>query len=122
MEYITLIWGWNEEVQRHFHQKNFNPKNYRIIQKDGREIGCLSVEEHSGKYTLNIIEIAPEYQNKGIGRILIRDLINKVLQEKKDVELQVLQVNHKAFRLYRSLEFILKSETDTHYQMVYHSR
>lgn len=120
-EYITLTWGWDEEVQRDFHQKNFKPEKYRIIQEDGQDIGCLSVEEHSDKFILNIIEITPKYQNKGIGSLLIRDLINEGIQKKKYVELQVLKVNQKALRLYKSLGFILKGETDTHYQMVYHS-
>ncbi|MFX1286481.1 MAG: GNAT family N-acetyltransferase [Promethearchaeota archaeon] len=120
-EYITIIWGWDEEVQRNFHQKNFKPEKYCIIQEDGQDIGCFSVEEHPDKFFLNIIEIIPKYQNKRIGSSLIRDLINKGLQEKKNVELQVFKVNQKAFGLYKSLGFILKSETDTHYQMIYYS-
>ena len=70
---------------------------------------------------LNIIEITPDHQNKGNGSKLIRDLIKKSFQENKQVELQVLKVNQRAFKLYKSLGFILADETETHYRMVMHS-
>ncbi|PWI46734.1 GNAT family N-acetyltransferase [Candidatus Heimdallarchaeota archaeon B3_Heim] len=118
-EYIELIWGWDEEVQRNYHRKNFEPKKYQIIQENGEDIGCLSIEEQSKKFFLSIIEITPEYQNKGIGSELIHDLIDKGLQEEKTIELQVLKVNKRAFNLYKSLGFTLKDENQTHYQMTY---
>jgi ribosomal protein S18 acetylase RimI-like enzyme len=118
--YIKEIWGWNEEFQRSFHQKNFDSQKYSIIQKDGKDIGCLSVEEQSDKLFLNIIEIKPNYQNKGIGSLLIRDLIRRGSQEKKFIELQVLKVNQRAFKLYKTLGFTLRGETETHYLMEHH--
>ena len=92
-QYITKIWGWDEKDQRNYHKTNFKPEKYHIIQQNGEDIGCISIEEQSNKIMLNIIEIAPEHQNKGIGSKLIRDLIEKGLQENKAVELRVLKVN-----------------------------
>ena len=118
-EYIKQTWGWDEEVQCIYHKKNFEPKKYQIIQEDGEDIGCISTEEQSKKFILSVIEITPDYQNKGIGSKLIRDLIDKGLQERKTIELQVLKVNQRAFNLYKSLGFTLKDENQTHYQMTY---
>lgn len=118
-EYITQIWGWDEKDQHDYHKKNFEPEKYRIIQQNGEDIGCISIEEHHNKIMLNIIEIVPEYQNKGIGSKLIRDLIKRGSQENKTVELQVFKVNQRAFKLYRTLGFKLVNETETHYQMTY---
>jgi ribosomal protein S18 acetylase RimI-like enzyme len=118
-EYIMETWGWDEEVQRNFHKKSFEPEKYQIIQEEGKDIGCISIEEKSNKYLLNIIEIASDYQNKGIGGKLIRDLIDRGKQEKKTIELQVLKVNHRALNLYKSLGFTLKEKTQTHYQVIY---
>jgi ribosomal protein S18 acetylase RimI-like enzyme len=117
-QYITETWGWDEKVQRDYHKKNFEPDRYHIIQKGGENIGCISIDEQSDKNILNIIEITPDHQNKGIGSKLIRDLIKKSFQENKQVELQVLKVNQRAFKLYKSLGFILEDETETHYRMV----
>ncbi|MHA1941858.1 MAG: N-acetyltransferase family protein [Candidatus Hodarchaeales archaeon] len=116
-EYIEQTWGWDEEVQRNYHKMNFESNKYQIIQEDGENIGCISIEEQSYKFILNIIEITPDYQNKGIGGKLIRNLIDKGLQEKKTVELQVLKVNQRAFNLYKSLGFTLKEENQTHFHM-----
>ena len=119
-EYIKQTWGWDEGFQRNLHQKRFDPDKYRIIQDKGKDIGCISVETHPDKLFLSIIEILPEYHNKGIGSSLIRNLIQKGIQEEKNVELTVLKVNHKAFNLYQTLGFTIVGETQTHYQMIYH--
>ncbi|MFX1515764.1 MAG: GNAT family N-acetyltransferase [Promethearchaeota archaeon] len=119
-EYITQIWGWDEKDQHNYHKENFNPEKFSIIQLNGEDIGCMSIEEHPNKIRLNMIEISPEYQNKGIGSKLIRDLIEKGSQEKKTIELQVFKVNNEAFRLYTTLGFKLIDETETHYKMVFH--
>ena len=118
-KYIKQTWGWDEEIQLNYHKKNFKPEKYQIIQEDGEDIGCISIEEQSKKFILNILEITPNYQNKGIGSKLIRNLIDKGLQEKKTIELQVLKVNQRAFTLYKSLGFIVKQETQTHFQMTH---
>ncbi|MFX0122195.1 MAG: GNAT family N-acetyltransferase [Candidatus Hodarchaeota archaeon] len=117
-QYITQTWGWDENVQLDYHKKNFEPGKYHIIQEDGKDIGCISIEEQPNKIMLNIIEITPGHQNKGIGTKLIRDLIRKGSQAKKPVELQVLKVNQRAFQLYKSLGFKLVDKTVTHYRMI----
>ena len=120
-EYITQIWGWDEKDQRVYHKKNFEAEKYYIIQQNGEDIGCISIEEQHSKIMLNIIEISPEYQNKGIGSKLICDLIKKGSQENKTIELQVFKVNQRAFKLYKKLGFQLVAETETHYQMILES-
>jgi RimJ/RimL family protein N-acetyltransferase len=117
-QYITQIWGWDEKDQLIYHKRNFEPEKYHIIQLKGVDIGCISLEEQPNKIILNIIEISPEYQNKGIGSKLIRDLIKRGSQENKSIELQVFKVNQRAFKLYRTLGFKLVAETKTHLQMV----
>ncbi len=118
-KYIKQVWGWDEDVQNNYHEKSFDPNKYQIIQENEQDIGCISIEEHSKKYILSIIEITPDYQNKGIGSKLIQDLIDRGVQEKKIVELQVLKVNQRAFNLYKSLGFTVKDDNQTHYQMTY---
>lgn len=120
-EYITQIWGWDKKDQLIYHKKNFEPEKYHIIQQKGEDIGCISIEEQYNKIILNIIEISPKYQNKGIGSKLIRDLIKRGSQENKTIELQVFKVNQRAFKLYKKLGFKLLAETETHYQMIFQS-
>ncbi len=34
-EYITAIWGWDEQVQRAFHQRAFNPERWYVLAGQG---------------------------------------------------------------------------------------
>src|SRR5882757_5443639 len=52
---------------------------------------------------LGLIELAPEYQGRGIGSRLIRELIDGA--GGKRVTLSVLGVNDRAYQLYRRLGF-----------------
>jgi hypothetical protein len=42
-EYITAIWGWDEQVQRAFHQRAFNPDRWQIITAGQAGTGILDV-------------------------------------------------------------------------------
>ena len=55
----------------------------RIIQDKGKDIGCISVETHPDKLFLSIIDLLPDYQNKGIGSLIIKDLIKKRRTKRK---------------------------------------
>ena len=63
-----------------------------------------------------IIEISPDYQRRGIGTILMHDLLRKAAARGISVTLQVLKVNP-ARVLYERLGFELTGETGTHYLM-----
>ena len=61
-------------------------------------------------------KILPEYQNRGVGSAVIRDVLAQAQAEGLSVGLQVLKVNP-ARRLYERLGFSLVGETATHYLM-----
>lgn len=44
-EYVDAIWGWDEPVQRAYHEQNFDAAHTRVITVDGRDAGVLTVEE-----------------------------------------------------------------------------
>jgi ribosomal protein S18 acetylase RimI-like enzyme len=101
--YITAIWGWDEQVQRDFHSRGFNPSRWQIITADGTDIGMLDVEHRPGEIYLSRIEICPDYQGHGIGTRLIRALASEAAQNDHDLVLDVLAVNHRAQALYQRL-------------------
>lgn len=90
----------------------------QIIEKAGKDIGCISIMEELDHISLSLIEILPKYQNQGIGSTLIKDTIAKA-EINKSVKLQVLKTNKKAFKLYERLGFILEEETETHFKLIY---
>jgi ribosomal protein S18 acetylase RimI-like enzyme len=101
--YITAIWGWDEQAQRDFHTRAFDPGRWQIITADGADIGMLDVEYRPGEIYLARIEIFPGYQGHGVGTRLISALIDEATQRGHDLVLNVLTINQRAYDLYRRL-------------------
>jgi ribosomal protein S18 acetylase RimI-like enzyme len=101
--YITAVWGWDEQVQRDFHARAFNPGRWQIITADGADAGMLDVEYRPAEIYLSRIEIGPRYQGHGIGTRVIITLIDEATQKGQDLVLDVLTVNHRAQALYQRL-------------------
>jgi ribosomal protein S18 acetylase RimI-like enzyme len=102
-DYITAIWGWDEQVQRDFHDRAFDPGGWQIITVGRADAGMLAVEYRPGEIYLARIEIHPSYQGRGIGTQLISALIDQARQNGQDLVLDVLTVNHRAQALYQRL-------------------
>jgi ribosomal protein S18 acetylase RimI-like enzyme len=102
-DYVTAIWGWDEQVQRGFHDRPFNPARWQIITAGGTDIGMIDVEYRPGEIYLARIEVHPSYQGQGIGARLIAALIDEAAQNGQDLFLDVLTVNHRAQALYQRL-------------------
>jgi len=95
-DYVTAIWGWDEQVQRGFHARVFSPGRWQIITADGEDIGMLDVEHRPGEICLARIELDPRCQGRGIGTRLITALIEEAARKGQDLALGVLAVNHRA--------------------------
>jgi ribosomal protein S18 acetylase RimI-like enzyme len=102
-EYVTAIWGWDEQTQRGFHARAFNPGRWQIITANGADIGMLDVEYRPGEIYLARIEIQPSHQGHGIGARLVNALLDEAREKGQDLVLDVLSVNHRAQALYRKL-------------------
>jgi ribosomal protein S18 acetylase RimI-like enzyme len=102
-DYVTAIWGWDDQVQRDFHARAFNPGRWQIITAGGADIGMLDVEYRPAEIYLARIEIHPDHQGGGIGTRLISALIDEARQKDQDLVLDVLTVNYRAQALYQRL-------------------
>jgi len=102
-DYITAIWGWDEQRQRDFHDRGFLPGRWQIITANGTDAGMLSVEYRPDEIYLSRIEIHPRYQGRGIGTRLINMLLDEAGRNGQDLVLDVLTVNHRAYALYQRL-------------------
>lgn len=98
--YVELTHSWSEVIFR----ESFNHKLVKIIQCDGSDIGMIKVEKRARFIFLGDIQIFRKYQNKGIGRKLITDVLEQARKNKLPVKLRVLKGNP-AIRLYRRLGF-----------------
>jgi ribosomal protein S18 acetylase RimI-like enzyme len=102
-EYVTAIWGWDEERQRGFHDRGFTPGRWQIITAGGTDAGMIHIDYRPTEIYLSRIEIHPDYQGRGIGTYLIGALIEEARGKGQDLVLDVLTVNRRAQALYRRL-------------------
>jgi ribosomal protein S18 acetylase RimI-like enzyme len=103
--YVEQLWGWDDEVQRGFHDRGFDPDRTRIITVDGRDVGSFTVDDSPDEIYLGRIQVLPECQGRGIGARLIRGLLDQAAARGVPVMLDVLTVNRRAHALYRRLGF-----------------
>jgi GNAT superfamily N-acetyltransferase len=85
--YIAAIWGWDEQAQRDFHARAFNPARWQIIAVGGADIGMLDVEYRPGEIYLARIELHPDHQGHGIGARLVSALIDEATRKGQDLVL-----------------------------------
>ncbi|MCU1698915.1 MAG: hypothetical protein JWR34_4978 [Mycobacterium sp.] len=100
---VDQIWGWDDDEQSAYLTGHLVVDRVRVIVVDGVDAGRLDVEGRDDEVFLALIELAPEYQGRGIGSHLIRELIDGA--GGKRVTLSVLGVNDRAYQLYRRLGF-----------------
>jgi ribosomal protein S18 acetylase RimI-like enzyme len=103
--YVEAIWGWDEAVQRAYHDRGFDPAHTRVITIDGHDVGVLIVEYGPAEIYLGRIELHPAYQGRGIGTGLIQRLLREAATRHQALTLDVLTVNPRAHRLYQRLGF-----------------
>lgn len=87
--------------------------NYKIICVDGKEVGCLFIEDYEDGILLDEIYLEEPYRNQGIGT----DILNTVLKNNPIVYLWVYKLNKKAVALYQKMNFKIVKETETRYFM-----
>ena len=117
-KYVEKYYGsWDEEQQKEYFKtfiETYKDGAY-IIYLNGSDIGFYNEVVVEDKYEIGNICIVPEYQNKGLGTAIIKELLEK--NADKSVTLQYFKSNPVG-RLYERLGFKIIGETEYHYQMV----
>ena len=115
-KYIAQTWGWDEQFQREYHRKDFDPSVIQIVTLQDKDIGWVIFTRSDDQIQINDLYILPEYQRRGIGSHLLSKLLEEAREKHIPVRLGVLKVNP-ARRFYEKLGFRVVGETETHYQM-----
>ena len=77
-EYINETYGWDTKKEKENHRKYFSRtmQSKYIVELDKEKIGLLWYVEEIDFIELNQIFILSKFQNKGIGSVILKDLIN----------------------------------------------
>ena len=117
-KYVEQNYGrWDEKNQKEYFDnfiKSVKENSY-IIEYDEKEIGFYNGQIiENGDYEIGNICIIPEYQRKGIGTKILKDVIEK--NKERTIKIQYFKQNPVG-KLYEKLGFVFIGETKYHYQM-----
>lgn len=117
-KYVEENFGvWDEEQQRQFFNRFFDAYKcgMYVITQNGTDIGFYNFELNEDMYEIVNICIIPEYQNRGIGTAILKDILSE--NKDREVHLQYFKQNPVG-ALYERLGFERCGETNSHYKMI----
>ena len=118
-KYIEEYCGmWDEDAQRKYFEEFIDTvkDDTWIIQLDGNNIGFFNGETlKDGGYGIGNICILKEYQRKGIGSKILKDIIDA--HKDQDIYIQCFKSNP-VISLYKRLGFKIYAQDEVHYKLI----
>ena len=103
-EVIELGTMLNPNFSKLFHIENLNPNETIYIYKENNNIkGFIHTQNGLDIIDLLNIIVKPEYQNQGIGSVLLKYIIDN--KQDKKIMLEVRSKNINAIKLYQKYDF-----------------
>lgn len=103
-EVIQLGTMLNPNFSKLFHIENLNPNETIYIYKENNiNKGFIHIQNGLDIIDLLNIIVKPEYQNKGIGSVLLKYIIDN--KQDKKIMLEVRSKNINAIKLYQKYDF-----------------
>ena len=116
-EHIEKIWGWNESWQRANFAAEFACAATSVIEQDGGIVGYVQILDKEDRIHIQNIAISPEYQGKGIGSRILKNLQLEAAARQVPLQLGAFRTNTLAQKLYERLGFRQTGATETHIEM-----
>ena len=96
---------WQFKMQREQYEARFPDAEYKVIEVDNQPAGRVWVGENETEIRLLDIALLPEFQNRGVGTLLLRELIERARLVDKPLRHMVFMLNSSAHRFYERLGF-----------------
>lgn len=97
---------WQFGLQKQDYDTRYPNARYKVILVDDQPAGRLWVGTDDTQIRLLDIALLPEFQNRGVGAILLRELIDEAKRAQKPLRHMVFMLNENAHRLYERLGFV----------------
>ena len=106
------------DLQKNSYADQFPHADHVIVLRADEPIGRVMVDRTSAAEMRGVdIALLPESRCRGVGRFLIRNLLDEAAAAGKPFRIQVEKHNFRGLRLYDRLGFLKTGESDTHIAM-----
>ncbi len=115
--YISEIWGWDDQWQKNDFSSHFDPEGITLVHKEQELAGYSHVENRGAQMFIRMIVVHPQHQRKGIGSKLLESIIAAGKVQSKNIGLEVFKINYEAKKFYERYGFNVEGETSSSYVM-----
>lgn len=98
---------WQFDLQRREYDARFPDAEYNVILIDNQPAGRIWIGRTDEQIRLLDIALLPQFQNRGVGTVLIRNLIDEAKVTGKRLRHMVFVLNNDAHRFYERLGFVV---------------
>jgi len=98
---------WQFELQRREYNARFPSARHNVIVVDDERAGRTWVGSDEKQIRLLDIALLEKFQNRGIGTLLLRRLMDEAAQARKPLRHMVFVLNNDAHRFYERLGFVV---------------
>jgi GNAT superfamily N-acetyltransferase len=110
---------WQFDLQRREYDARFPDARYQLIMVDGQPAGRIWVGEDEEQIRLLDIALLPQFQKRGVGTVLLRDLMKEAESAGKLLRHMVFVLNDNAHRFYEQLGFVVIEDVGAYKHMEY---
>ena len=110
---------WQFDLQRKEYDSRFPDARYAVVVVDGEPAGRIWIGSGEKEIRLLDIAILPQFQNRGAGTLLLKQLIAHAQAEGKALRHMVFVLNDDAHRFYERLGFTIIEDLGAYKHMEY---
>jgi GNAT superfamily N-acetyltransferase len=101
--YVEATWGWDELEQRQRFRERYPEalRQRQVVEVDARAVGVLTVLRRSTELHLELLEITPAWQGRGLGGAILSRVMARAGELELPLTLLVLRANPRARALYQ---------------------
>lgn len=103
-------------AQHKYYRESFNEAEWLIVRHGAEDIGRLYLDRREDEIRIIDIALLPDWRGRGIGSMLLRDILEESRHAGKPVLIHV-EHNNPALRLYHRLGFRRIGDTGVYYLM-----
>ena len=110
---------WQFDMQRREYDARFPDARYQLILIDEEPAGRIWVGEDEDEIRLLDIALLPQFQRRGAGTLLLRELMKEAESAGKFLRHMVFVLNDNAHRFYERLGFVVIEDVGAYKHMEY---